>query len=282
MIFSVEEMGQMATDDVYARNGDQNIFMKKKLVSISLSLIMILMLLLSGCGMGIGKRNLVVGVREDVPHFGYRSMTTGRCYGFEIDLADKIADELGYDGVRVVTVNTQNREQVLEDDTVDCVIACYSYSDERAKRVGFSESYATSRFMVIAEESSNIDDLSMLENLTVGIKDGAKGEDELTDLLKRNKVENYEFVYFDSYDDMVLDLEWGNIDAAAIDNNMVYAYWLDGMTPVGDYYYSEDYCVATAKGNPLCKEISEVISELKSSGEMSELYEKWGIDQFGK
>lgn len=256
--------------------------MKKRIIGISLSIITVFMLLISSCGMSRGSGTLVVGVREDVPHFSFRSENTGRCYGFEIDLAEKIAEKLGYDGIRVVVVDPQNREEYLEDDKVDCIIACYSYSDERAKKVDFSESYASSKLLVFAEESSNIKNMSMLENLTIGIKSGAKGETELYDLLERHQIQGTKVVPFDSYEELILRLEWGDIDAAAIDDNMLYEYWTEGMVLVDNSYYSENYCVATAKGNPLCGQISEVISELKENGEMAALYDKWGIGQFGK
>ena len=40
---------------------------------------------------------LRVGVKQDVPNFGYKNPDSGEFEGLEIDIARKIADELGVD-----------------------------------------------------------------------------------------------------------------------------------------------------------------------------------------
>ena len=80
----------------------------------------------------IRKDNLItVGVKTDFAPFGYLS-SDGVIQGFEVDLAYKIARELGV-GIKLVGVSTANRFQRLEQGAVDLVIATAADTRERRK-----------------------------------------------------------------------------------------------------------------------------------------------------
>ena len=53
------------------------------------------------------KGEIVVGVKQDVPNFGYKNPKTGEFSGIETDLAKLIADQLKVK-VRYVPVTAQN------------------------------------------------------------------------------------------------------------------------------------------------------------------------------
>lgn len=53
---------------------------------------------------------LRVGVKQDVPNFGYKNPDTNEFEGMEIDIARKIADELGVD-IEFTPVTAQTRGQ---------------------------------------------------------------------------------------------------------------------------------------------------------------------------
>ncbi|WP_419580125.1 transporter substrate-binding domain-containing protein, partial [Streptococcus suis] len=56
---------------------------------------------------------LRVGVKQDVPNFGYKNPDTGEFEGMEIDIARKIADELGVD-IEFTPVTAQTRGPLLD------------------------------------------------------------------------------------------------------------------------------------------------------------------------
>lgn len=89
---------------------------------------------LSGCSSAsspTGSDTLRVGVRADIVNFGYLNEQTGKYYGMEIDLANEMANRLGYSNVELVTVLPDNRKEMLLNGEVDCLVACYSKTDTR-------------------------------------------------------------------------------------------------------------------------------------------------------
>ena len=58
---------------------------------------------------------LVVGVKQDVPNFGYKDPKTGTYSGIETDLAKMVADELKVK-VRYVPVTAQTRGPLLDNE----------------------------------------------------------------------------------------------------------------------------------------------------------------------
>ena len=95
---------------------------------------------LSGCSSASsppGSDTLRVGVRADIVNFGYLNEQTGKYYGMEIDLANEMANRLGYSKVEFVTVLPDNRKDMLLNGEVDCLVACYSKTDTRLKTSTF-------------------------------------------------------------------------------------------------------------------------------------------------
>ena len=73
---------------------------------------------------------LVVGVKQDVPNFGYKDPKTGTFSGIETDLAKMVADELKVK-VRYVPVTAQTRGPLLDNEQVNMDIATFTITDER-------------------------------------------------------------------------------------------------------------------------------------------------------
>ena len=73
----------------------------------------------------VKKGTLNVGVKQDVPNFGYYSAKTNTYQGMEIDLAKKIAKELKVK-VNFTAVTPQTREALMDNGTIDMLIATYT------------------------------------------------------------------------------------------------------------------------------------------------------------
>ena len=100
-----------------------------------------LALLTAGCGQTGAGGTLTVGVRDDIINFGYLNEKTGKYYGLEIDIAQEMAERMGYGEVEFVTVTPDNRKEMLLDGKVDCLIATYTISDTRLENFDFSPAY---------------------------------------------------------------------------------------------------------------------------------------------
>jgi len=72
---------------------------------------------------------ITIGVKTDIPPFGMLD-GNGKPIGFEVDLAKKVAAALGV-RLRTVGVTTENRFQLLEQGTIDLIIATAGDTKER-------------------------------------------------------------------------------------------------------------------------------------------------------
>lgn len=197
---------------------------------------------LSGCSSAsspTGSDTLRVGVRADIVNFGYLNEQTGKYYGMEIDLANEMANRLGYSKVEFVTVLPDNRKEMLLNGEVDCLVACYSKTDTRLENFDFSPVYYTDETPVMVENSSKITDINQLKDGTFGIMSGSNagpllaiklfdmgiiGEGIISNTDTETQYDHATVVKFPFYDELSVALEEGTIDAAVLDGAFVDTY----------------------------------------------------------
>ena len=94
------------------------------------------------------KGKITVGTKFDQPGFGQKNPTTNQVEGFDVDIAKLVA--VGIFGgttqsvaskINFVEAVSAVRETVIENGTVDLVIATYTINDTRKQRVGFAGPY---------------------------------------------------------------------------------------------------------------------------------------------
>lgn len=244
----------------------------KKIISVSIILIMLSATIFCGCNNN--KKVLRVGVRSDVANFGY--ILNDNYHGLEIDLAYEISELLNYKNVELIEVTTENREEKLKNGEVDCIIACFSKTPERMEKFDFSETYYTDVFVIIASVSSLFREVSDLEGTTIGVKSNTTGSQYAKKALNDAGVNKYTICEYDSYEDIVTDLECGKIDALGMDYCMFGNNVRTGeMLVLGGEYPESEFGVATLKGSLLSQKINEAVSTMRSDGTMENLVERW-------
>jgi glutamate transport system substrate-binding protein len=100
------------------------------------------------------KKKISIGVYEDTPLMGFRD-DHGELSGFDIHLARSIARFLGFEESKIswVSLTTSERDTALQDGSVDLVVASYSITEERMKRVRFAGPYlVTTQAVLIRNE----------------------------------------------------------------------------------------------------------------------------------
>ncbi|MFI6088037.1 glutamate ABC transporter substrate-binding protein [Streptomyces sp. NPDC051218] len=99
----------------------------------------------AGCGGSGGAKDgdqLTVAVRDDLPGIGLRG-PDGEYRGLDIDVATYVAGQLGVSKDRITWKATVPavRENLLVRGDVDLVVASYSITDERKRKVSFAGPY---------------------------------------------------------------------------------------------------------------------------------------------
>ncbi|MFF5211842.1 glutamate ABC transporter substrate-binding protein [Streptosporangium sp. NPDC000396] len=118
---------------------------------------------LTACSGG-GSDKFVVGIKIDQPGLGQKQ-PDGSFKGFDVDVARYVAKELGYtdDKVEFKEAISANRESFIQQGQVNIVIATYSITDDRKKKVGFAGPYLVTGQDILtrADDTSinSVDDL---------------------------------------------------------------------------------------------------------------------------
>ncbi|MEW2360329.1 glutamate ABC transporter substrate-binding protein [Spirillospora sp. NPDC029432] len=101
---------------------------------------------LAACGTATGADTiagadaLTVGVKADQPGLGLAE-PGGTFRGFEVEAGRYIARSLGASRVDFKAVTSENREKLLDNGTVDLVLASYSITADRSTKVTFGGPY---------------------------------------------------------------------------------------------------------------------------------------------
>ena len=252
---------------------------------------------LAGCAGDGGKGTaasgtLRVGVRSDVVGFGYLNEDTGKYYGLEIDIANELAERLGYADVEFVTVLPENRKDMLVNGDIDCLIACYSIAESREKNFDFSPAYYEDDSIVMVEDSSLITDIEGLKGMTFATMAGANTAPQLvlrlmdvgftsgeavtqTEDHSDTQFDNFRLVQLGSYQELSTRLEEGTIDAACMDGSIAQTY-MDFDRSILDFTIdTQQYGVATQKGSALSQPVSDAVQSMLDDGTIAALTDKW-------
>ena len=86
-------------------------------------------------------------------------------YGYDVMIAKKIADELGYD-LQIVKLDWDSLVPAVQSGTVDCVIAGQSITSDRLQMVDFSDPYYYASIVTLVKADSKYASAKSLADLT--------------------------------------------------------------------------------------------------------------------
>lgn len=253
--------------------------MKKRMKGLCLLLAASAML--AGCAASSKSGTLKVGVRDDIVGFGYLNPTTEEYYGLEIDLARKLADDLGYGNVEFITVTPDDRKEMLLEGNVDCLLATYSIEETRLKNFDFSPAYFTDYASIMVEQSSLIDSIEGIVGTRIGVLEGANTAPKLSQkmielgLISESDPKGTAIEYRTTYGDLSIALEEGAVDAVCMDGGVARAYLDENRKILEDKTGTERYGVATQKDSALSKQVADSIQRMLDDGTIASLIDKW-------
>jgi len=216
-------------------------------------------------------------VCSDITYPPFEYIENGEIKGFDIDLFNKIAENLGY---KVVYLNTawDGIIPALLTHKCDLIISAMTITPERAKKVDFSIPYFKASQTVLVRKDSNIKSLADLKGKRVGVQIGTTG-----DIYAKKLQKKYPFILktYETGPDAIMDLRLGRLDAVIIDNVVAYtaAKKYPNLKVAIDGLSNEYYGIAINKDNKnLKKAIDETLKKMYKNGEYDRIYESW----FGK
>lgn len=221
---------------------------------------------------------LKMGTSADFPPFEFRD-EAGKEIGFDIDLANHIADELGYE-LEIQDMKFDGLIGALNTGRVDMVLSGMSATDERKKNVDFSTEYNRSGEFFVTTPDSDIKSIEDLEGKTVGVQLGTIQEDGAK-RLKENEGINFEIKALDNSLLLIQELKTGRIDAAYMDKSVAVGHVEEqGLGGFDDPTTSSPgMAVAFPKDSDLVEDVNKVLAEMEEDGSLQELKDKWLTDQ---
>jgi putative glutamine transport system substrate-binding protein len=222
---------------------------------------------------------LKVGVKVDVPKYGYKNPSTGQMEGFEIDLSKAVAKKILGDENKVEFqgVTAKTRGPLLDNGEVDMVAATFTITDERKKSYNFSDPYIKDGVGLLVKKSLGASSLKDLNGKTIGVAQSATTKTALEEAAKKLGI-TLKYSELAGYPELKAALDSGRIDCFAVDASILNGYVDDTSVILDDRYNPQEYGIASKKDNTeLAKTINDVVTEMKASGEIDKLIAKWEI-----
>jgi len=210
----------------------------------------------------IARGELIVGTSADYPPFENKTYPAGEIVGFDIDLSQMIADEIGVT-LQMVDLPFDSLIAACRAGTVDMLAAGLTYNQERAEQLAASVTYINVSQVIIAANNSGISiaSLSDVTTYTVGVQTGTVMYDELGPSGLDMTV-GVELILYDNANDLMVALDGGAIDLAYIDEPVFTAwkgtYDIEVLFSTG----TDPFALWTRHGEPeLLYQMNKVIFE---------------------
>ena len=220
---------------------------------------------------------LRVGVKQDLPNFGYRNPENNQYTGMEVEIAKKIAAELGVD-IEFTPVTAQTRGALLDNGQLDMVIATFTITEERKELYNFTTPYYTDAVGFLVRKDSKIQSSwEALDGLTIGVTQGSIQWGLLEEIAAEKGIE-LNFRELGSNSEVVVALAAHRVDAFSIDQSILSAFLGKTNELLDLQYQPSEYGIVTKKSNTdLANYLDELVQDWTEDGTLQKIYDEFGL-----
>ena len=222
---------------------------------------------------------LVLGLDDTFAPMGFRD-EAGNVVGFDIDLAQEVANRLGVK-LEVKPIDWASGILSLNKGDVDMLWNGFTINESRKQQINFSKPYLNNRLIIV--KSSDRTDINSKEDLkgkVLGVQVGSNQEALEADPISK---EAKEIRQYDFNVNAFLDLEAKRIDAVIVDE-IVARYYISKEN--ADFELLEEYPITYKSFGvgirktdaELLNAIDKVLDDMRADGKAAEISTKW----FGK
>ncbi len=219
---------------------------------------------------------LRVGMDPSWPPFEYVDQNSGQVVGLDVDLARAIGHKLGVE-VSFVISGWEGLYDALYAGQFDAIISALPYDPWRTKEAAYSISYFNAGPVIVVHASDTaISQPGDLRGHTVHVEFGAEGDVQARRL--RKKLGRLEVVTHATAQEALNALLADPDGAAIVDAVSARLFIRQGgrLKVVGDPLYDELYVIAVhPRARSLQKAIDRALIEMRESGQLDELLDKW-------
>lgn len=252
----------------------------KKIITLALAVLM-LASLLAGCGSKAEAKVLKVALSPDFAPMEFVDASKSgqdQYVGFDVTLANYIADELGME-LQIMPMSFDACQTAVSTGNVDMSISGFSWTEERAQNYNLSDHYQAGEneteqiLITLASNGDKYADAASIEGLKVGAQTAS-----LQESLTQAQLPNAELVVYSDITTGLMQLKKGDFDVMAVadgNGDSIIASNPD-IAKTGFKFEvddeSTDNVILIQKGNDdMLKKVNEILGKAKAAG----LYEGW-------
>lgn len=241
------------------------------------------LVLLAGCNQrpisewdDISKRGyIIVGLDDTFAPMGFRD-NSGELVGFDVDLAKAVSEKIGIE-VRFQPIDWDAKVLELNSGKIDMIWNGLTITESRKEEILFSDPYIANTQMIMIRNDSTIDTISDLAGLRVGVQISSAAEEAVS---ANSIVDSLgELVKYDQYNQALLELKNGTVDAVVIDEIMgrYIISQSDGEYKVATENFAEEtYGIGFRLDSTSIRDaINQALFEMIADGTATEISIKW-------
>jgi glutamate transport system substrate-binding protein len=222
------------------------------------------------------KGKIIIGTKYDQPGFGLQNPTNQQIEGFDAEIGRLISMRIfgAPDKVEFQEAKTAVREQVIQNGTVDIVIATYTINAARKEKIDFAGPYfQAGQDILVKKDNTTIKGVADLAGKKVCTQANSTSEKNL-----KEKVPGLTPSTLDSYALCAEGVKDGTYDALSTDNVILLGLVSkspDDLKVVNSPFTQEPYGIGLKKGDAdLRNFINDTIDEIFRNGDWDRAWAK--------
>jgi len=193
--------------------------------------------------------------------------------GFEYELARRLAERFGLDGVRIRIVHFH---RIVAGDLggADIGLSLLTPTPERERRLEFSSPYLDSPPTVVVRSGTEVPDLAGAEELRWGAVRGTTFVETIAERIAPEPATRI----FDNHDEMLAALEAGRVDAVLFDLPLAVAIAGDSdgrLDAVAQLPGAEEIAAALPRGSANVEAVDSAMRAFTADGTIRDLLDEW-------
>lgn len=224
------------------------------------------------------KKTLVMATNATFPPYEYKD--GDNFAGIDVEIAGKIAEKLGMT-LEIKDVEFGSIVGGVQTGKFDIGMAGMTVTEERKKSVNFTDSYTTTKQVVIVKEDSAIKAISDLKgdgSMKFGVQQDTTGDILASDTVENNGYGEENVTRYKAATDTVQALKTGKVDAVIIDEAPAKSFvkTTEGLKILDGTWLEEQYAIAIAKDNTeLLDKVNTALKELIADGTVKSIIDKY-------
>lgn len=213
-----------------------------------------------------------VGMLVDFPPVGFMN-SDNEPDGYDADIAALLADRIGVD-LTIVPVTGPNRIPYLLSGQVDLLISSLAITEDRAKKVDFSEPYAAVRIGIFGPKDLAMTTAADLSGHVIGVTRASGQDATLTKIAPADA----DIRRFDDDVSAVQALLSGQVEAIGVSNIGMKQIHQIAPGKFEEKFEMNRFILALGvhpEADEMLAYVNTFLSDLKASGQLEEVYQKW-------